>query len=121
MYGRPAAVVLAMVIGSLALSAQAGAGPPASCFRHRHRCDLTYYEAAQALKQEVMQKLRPQPNGSDVACGPTAQHAPGFARCTITMGGSALQPPCTVEALLSHRKGAPFRIHWWKQSASCEA
>lgn len=121
---RLAAVVLAVVVVLLALSLEAGAGPPASCFRHKHRCDLTSYEAAQVLKEKVIQKLRPRLTsafGSSVGCGPTKHHSPGFARCVTIVEGGGLPAPCTVEALLSRRKAASFRVHWWTESQSCEA
>jgi hypothetical protein len=120
---RPAAVVLAAVVAVLALSAQAAAGPPASCFRQTPRCDLTYYEATQVLRQKAIQKLRPRLTsafGSGGGCGPTEHHSPGFARCTITIEGGGLPTPCKVEALLSRRKGAPFRVRWWKASQPCD-
>lgn len=43
-----AALVVASVTFVLALSAPAGAGPPASC--RKSHCDLTYYEATQAFE-----------------------------------------------------------------------
>ena len=122
MHRRLAAVVLAVVIVALALSAEAGAGPPASCVHHK--CDLTYYAAAQALKRKVLQKLRPRlPSAfvTSVGCGPTKHHTPGFARCTTTIEAGGLPAPCTVEALLSRSKGTTFRVLWWKESQTCEA
>jgi hypothetical protein len=120
---RLVAVVLAAVMVALALSAEASAGPPPSCFRAKTRCDLTYYEAAQALYTTVLQKLRPRLTaafGSSEDCGPTEHRSPGFARCTLTIEQGGLLAPCTVEALLSRRKGAPWRVRWWKESQSCE-
>jgi len=116
--------MLAVVTAGLTLSAEADAGPPPSCFRHKPRCDLTYHEAAQTFEQKVIEKLRHRLTtafGFTVECGRTKQRSPGFARCAITVERGGLPAPCTVEALLSRRKGTPFRVRWWKESQSCGA
>src|ERR1700730_18846309 len=102
---RPLAVVLPVLVADLALSTQASAGPPASCFRAKTRCDLTYYEATQTFKQKVSQKRRPRLTvaaltavGVSAGCGPTKHRSPGFARCTITIEGGGLPAPCRIEA-----------------------
>ena len=122
---RCVAVALSVVAVELVLSVAAGAGPPASCFRHKPRCDLTYYDAAQTLKRQVIQKLGPRLTGAwggEVACGPTKHHSPGFARCTITIEQAGLPAPCTVEALFYRKKTiTPFRVLWWKESEGCRA
>lgn len=115
---------LVAVFFALVLAGEAGAGPPAHCFRVKPHCDLTYYEAAQAFKQEVRLRGRPRlsaPAGVLLRCGATTHRSSGFARCSITFEGGGLPVPCTVEALLRRKKGTPFRVLWWKESRTCAA
>jgi hypothetical protein len=118
-----AAIVVASGAFVLALSAPAGAGPPPSC--GRLHCDLTYYEATQAFKAAVGEKLRADGltavSGGPVGCGPTRHDARGYARCSTRIEGGRLSAPCTFEALLSRAKGPAFRVRWWKESPSCRA
>jgi hypothetical protein len=116
-------VVLPAILVALGLSAQASAGPPASCFRGKTRCDLTYYEAAQTFIGVVREKLLAAGftavRAGAFGCGPTARHSLGFARCDAKAEGGGLAAPCTFEALLSRRRGVPFKVVWWKESPSC--
>jgi hypothetical protein len=108
---------------SLALSAQAVAGPPRRCRERPHSCNLVAYEAGQALKRYVLDKLRPRltaPTGMEIDCRPTNHHARGFARCQIAVLGGGLPAPCKIEALLSRSERSKFRINWKEESRSCQ-